>query len=84
MNRKPLYCRPWLWIVVLLLLIAGGWFINHRSQTQEAQRDTVAKTSKKTDKKKKVAKKPQDKEKIIPLLNRQAVDKRKSMVQGKQ
>lgn len=63
MNRKPLYRRPWLWIVVLLLLIAGGWFINYRSQTQEAPRDTVAKISKKTDKKEKVAKKPQDKEK---------------------
>jgi hypothetical protein len=63
MNRKPLYRRPWLWIVVLLLLIAGGWFINYRSQTQEAPRDTVAKISKKTDKKKEVAKKPQDKEK---------------------
>jgi hypothetical protein len=63
MNSKPLYRQPCLWIVVLLFLIAGGWFINHRNQAPKTQRETIANTSKKTNKKKKEVKDPRDKEK---------------------
>ena len=34
-HRKPFYRRPWLWIIVILLLIGGGWFISSRNQAQK-------------------------------------------------
>ena len=45
-HRKPFYRRPWLWIIVILLLIGGGWFISSRNQAQETQEYAVVKTTK--------------------------------------
>lgn len=52
-HRQPLYRQPWLWIIVIGLLIGGSWWIMDQSTTTDTQDDTVAKTSDKPTKKKK-------------------------------
>lgn len=51
-RKRPFYRRPWLWLVVAVLLISGGLFISNRHQTTEVQDDTAVKTTSKADKQK--------------------------------
>lgn len=74
-HRKPFYRRPWLWIIVILLLIGSGWFISSRNQAQETQEDAVVKTTKESDKKKKSTKESKIKKKLVLSSNLPAVRK---------
>ena len=60
-HQKPFYRRPWLWIVVALLLVGGGQFISNHNQAQKTHEDSVAKATKELDKKKKSTKESKDK-----------------------
>lgn len=39
--RRPFYRRPWLWVVVIVLLIGSGWFIANQNQNERVEKDAV-------------------------------------------
>ena len=55
-GKRPFYRRPWLWVIVAVLLIGGGLLVSRQNQVEETQDDTVVKTTKKPEAKKKSTK----------------------------
>lgn len=55
-RKRPFYRRPWLWVIVAVLLIGGGLLFSRQNQVEETQDDTVVKTTKKPGAKKKSTK----------------------------
>lgn len=60
--RRPFYRRPWLWVVVIVLLIGSGWFIANQNQNERVEKDTVVMKAPKKAKHDKKSKKHSTKE----------------------
>lgn len=68
-HQKPFYRRPWLWIVVALLLVGGGWFISNHNQAQKLKEIQSLKQPQNQIRRKSRQKNLRIKGKIVLLLN---------------